>query len=56
MYVIKNYNETDDVTEINTDKEFLTVDEAYAVAAADDAGTPGADITGSQLFTLLNRS
>lgn len=47
MYVIKNYNETDDVAEINIDKEFLTVDESYAVAAADDAGTPGGDITGS---------
>lgn len=46
MYVIKNADDTNDVSEINTAKEFLTMDEAYAITAADDAGTPASVITG----------
>lgn len=44
--MIKNNNDTDEVGEIDTDKEYLTMDEAYAITAADNAGTPAAAITG----------
>ncbi|KAL4226468.1 Protocadherin Fat 4 [Mactra antiquata] len=46
IYVVKNYNETDDVVEINVDKTYLTMNQAYAIVASDDAGTPAAVITG----------
>ncbi|XP_060602144.1 cadherin-23-like isoform X2 [Ruditapes philippinarum] len=46
VYVIKNDDATDDQAELNTDKEFLTMDEAYAITASDDAGTPAGVISG----------
>ncbi|XP_053377420.1 cadherin-23-like [Mercenaria mercenaria] len=46
VYVISNNNDTNEESELNTDKEFLTMNEAYAITAADDAGTPAGVITG----------
>ena len=46
VYIIKNNDDTDEQAELNTDKEFLTSDEAYAITASDDAGTPAGVITG----------
>lgn len=45
VYVIRD-NTADEPSELNNNKKFLSMDEAYAITAADDFGTPAAVITG----------
>ncbi|WAR26918.1 FAT1-like protein, partial [Mya arenaria] len=46
VYVIKD-DTADAFSELANDKVFLSVDEAYAITALDDVGTPSSGITGS---------
>ncbi|WAR26920.1 FAT4-like protein [Mya arenaria] len=50
-YVIKD-NTADEFSELGNDKVFLSVDEAYTIAALDDVGTPAGDITGPSWTTF----
>ena len=53
LYVVKN-NLTDTEASIeNTDKEFLSSVDAFAIVSADDEGTPANDIKGKYIFPLL---
>jgi len=45
VYVIED-DSADDISELANSKPFLTAADAYAITAADDAGTPSAGITG----------
>ena len=49
IYIIED-DTADEESEIANAKNFLTADEAYAITAADDAGTPASAITGIHLF------
>lgn len=47
VYVIKD-DSADQVTELTNDKSFLSADQAYAITAKDDDGTPADSITGTR--------